>query len=116
MAASRFHIGSHTHSHLILRDAPEDQIRRELKLSKALLEARLERPVTEFCYPNARYDGRSAGLVAEAGYKHAFRINNRRVRDGDDLLLVPRFLVYDELCSDLEYFKLRLLETPGFAP
>ena len=115
LANSQFLIGSHTRSHLILRNSPEDVIERELVESKAILEKEVGLPVTEFCYPNARYDVRSAELVARAGYKRAYCINNRAVRPGDDPFLTRRFLVYEELCADMEFFKLRLLETPGFA-
>ena len=114
MANKTFIIGSHTHTHMILDNADEIQITQELRESKEILEKRLERPVTEFCYPNARYDSVSRNLVATAGYDRAFCIDNRRVRPNNDPYLIPRFLVYEDLCGDLEFLKLRLLETPWF--
>lgn len=64
-------IGSHTLNHPALSELSAQSARQEIADSKALLEARLDRPVDHFCYPfggRAEAGIREAKLVAEAGY------------------------------------------------
>jgi len=47
-------IGSHTHTHVILSRCEPSRVSEELTTSKRMLESRLGRPCTQFCYPNGR--------------------------------------------------------------
>ncbi len=66
--------GSHTCSHRRLRSLPDEEIARELTRSKQLLEEKLGRPVTAFCYPFGAggFDKRVRTQVFKAGYKFDF--------------------------------------------
>ncbi len=65
-------IGSHTHTHTIVTLLDEESARRELALSKSLVEKHVQRPCDLFCYPNGDYDDFSPATTAylkDAGYR-----------------------------------------------
>ncbi len=64
--------GSHTVTHPWLPDTSDDDLRREVRDSKHVLEDLLGTEVTSFAYPYGGVDQRVRGAVAEAGYKMAF--------------------------------------------
>jgi peptidoglycan/xylan/chitin deacetylase (PgdA/CDA1 family) len=101
-------IGSHSRSHLILRDIDVARVDEELVESKRLIEQQLGRPVDYFCFPNARYDALSTERVLAAGYRYGFRIHNRKVRHNEHRALVPRFSA-SEANSELPLLKVRLV-------
>jgi peptidoglycan/xylan/chitin deacetylase (PgdA/CDA1 family) len=68
MAAGGVEIGSHTVTHPILTGLTDERLRRELRHSKAHIEAELGRKVETFCYPNGDYDSRVQSEAARAGY------------------------------------------------
>ncbi|MGI8997791.1 MAG: polysaccharide deacetylase family protein [Pyrinomonadaceae bacterium] len=69
--AAGIHIGSHTRTHPILTNVTDENLRRELRESKARLEDMLNRGVELFCYPNGDTDARVRGEVERANYKCA---------------------------------------------
>ena len=75
MAGEGLEVGAHTRSHPVLsRLATAEEVTREIAGSRADIEARLQRPVLHFCYPNGKradYDERATGAVREAGYRTA---------------------------------------------
>jgi len=76
-------IGSHTHTHQILSQLSEADQRKELVLSRDILQERLKQPVTSVSYPVGRCDMFTATtkrLCQELGYRLGFsfyRGNNR---------------------------------------
>ncbi len=69
-------IGSHTLSHPVLTTLPADELDRELRESRQVLEQQLGRTIPFFCYPNGSYDERvyqavkhhySAAVTTEIG-------------------------------------------------
>jgi peptidoglycan/xylan/chitin deacetylase (PgdA/CDA1 family) len=114
MARVGVRFGSHSGGHEILKVLDADAARRDLAASKAALEAQLGAPVDAFCYPNARYGPTHPGLVAEAGYRYGFRIDNLPLTAGYDPYLVPRFLVHEGVGADLTYLTFRLLGVPRY--
>ena len=67
-------IGAHTLTHPMLAKHPEDVARREIVDGKAILEARLDRPVHHLAYPvgDAGVAGRREfAMAAAAGYASA---------------------------------------------
>jgi peptidoglycan/xylan/chitin deacetylase (PgdA/CDA1 family) len=67
-------IGSHTVTHPILSLQSRDEQAREIRESKAILEDRLQSPVTTIAYPNgqpADFNEETKGLVRDAGYRAA---------------------------------------------
>jgi peptidoglycan/xylan/chitin deacetylase (PgdA/CDA1 family) len=80
-------IGSHTHTHVILARCQPDRVTRELQHSKDIIEHRLLRPCTAFCYPNGRtgdFNAETRSLVRAHGYTSALTtVYGRNSRDAD---------------------------------
>lgn len=77
LVALGYEMGSHTFSHVDLRTLSAAQLREELEMSKALLEAQLEMPVNSFAYPGGAFTDREVQAVAEAGYTSAVIVGGR---------------------------------------
>jgi peptidoglycan/xylan/chitin deacetylase (PgdA/CDA1 family) len=103
-------IGSHSKTHLILRNVPQDIVDVELRESKRILENELQKPIEHFCFPNARYDETSAARVSAAGYRFGFRMHNLPVAKDSQPTLIPRFSV-SEVNAPMPWFKIRLLRS-----
>jgi peptidoglycan/xylan/chitin deacetylase (PgdA/CDA1 family) len=73
-------VGAHTHSHVSLSRASEDEAERELRRSKELVEDRLSLPCRHFAYPfavgSAAAD-RVARRLFDTAALHAWRTNRR---------------------------------------
>jgi peptidoglycan/xylan/chitin deacetylase (PgdA/CDA1 family) len=68
-------IGAHTHSHPILASVSGDEQRRELTLSKELLEEKLGTPIRLLAYPNGlngAYSDETKVIARECGFAAAF--------------------------------------------
>jgi peptidoglycan/xylan/chitin deacetylase (PgdA/CDA1 family) len=94
-AARRGHvIGTHTYSHQRLGAAvSDDNLRREIVESKAMLERELRIEVATFCWVGGEeqaYSARAAAAIREAGYRVGLMTNYQVFRPGDDLLHVQR--------------------------
>jgi peptidoglycan/xylan/chitin deacetylase (PgdA/CDA1 family) len=86
-------IGSHTLTHPILTTLTAEEIDRELRESRRILEQKLGREIPFFCYPNGSYDQRvhqavknnySAAVTTEIG------VLGRKITDEIDLHRLPR--------------------------
>jgi GT2 family glycosyltransferase/peptidoglycan/xylan/chitin deacetylase (PgdA/CDA1 family) len=90
-------IGSHTQTHCSLPEAPAEIAAREIRDSRADLEAS-EMTATTFAYPYGQLDDRIVELVGEAGYVGAYASHVPvRAGLGSDPLQVPRIeIVGDE--------------------
>jgi len=115
MASDRITFGSHTHTHQILEGLNECEMERELLTSRAVISSRLQRDVTLFCYPNARYSGTEGRVLARCGYRYAFIIDSRRVRSPIDPYYIPRFLMSEQTSRNRDFVRLHLLEAPLYA-
>jgi peptidoglycan/xylan/chitin deacetylase (PgdA/CDA1 family) len=84
-------VGSHTMSHPILTTLSDHEIELELLESRCCLEARLQRPVDFFCYPNGSYDKRAYQVVKKT-YRAAVTTESGMVngRENFDLHRLPR--------------------------
>ena len=84
MEAHGIEIGSHTLSHCNLLKIGEEEtqtqylnrIRKEIILSKKILEENLETPVQFFAYPYGIYNSYIKYLAIQAGYKGIVNVNN----------------------------------------
>jgi len=121
-------IGAHTVTHRGLTLLKADEIRRELKESKQLLESRLGRSVNSVAYPFGLCNEEVRNIADEVGFKHGC-VCLRHGLEISDILMLPRIPVYqfdrgaqlqkklNLKSSDLEYFKLRMLSYPAvFTP
>jgi peptidoglycan/xylan/chitin deacetylase (PgdA/CDA1 family) len=67
-------VGSHSHSHPILTQLDDDELRMELAFSREAIQKQLNVATPAFCYPNGQkidFDARVQAKVREAGYEYA---------------------------------------------
>lgn len=86
--------GAHTHSHPELDILPPAAFKREIRLSKALLEEHLARQVVSFAYPHGYHTDAVAAEVEAAGFLSACSVGSGNGRFG-----LQRFIV-EEGTSD----------------
>jgi peptidoglycan/xylan/chitin deacetylase (PgdA/CDA1 family) len=115
MASDGIAFGSHTHTHQILEGLDDVEMERELVTSRAVISKQLQRDVTLFCYPNARYSGTEGRVLARCGYRYAFIIDSRQVRRPIDRYYIPRFLMSEHTSRNRDFVRLHLLEAPLYA-
>lgn len=72
MFQNNISFGSHTKSHAILMQVSENEIVKELRESKNIIENKLGKPVYFVAYPNGNYDDRVVKIVKESGYLAGF--------------------------------------------
>ncbi|GHE89401.1 polysaccharide deacetylase family protein [Thalassotalea profundi] len=98
-------IGSHTLTHPILTQLEDEQHRKEIVESKAILEKRLNCTINSIAYPVGRYycyDHNTFEYTAEAGYKIGFNNEPGYHRSIGNALDINRFCVST---NDLNYLK-----------
>jgi len=88
-------IGSHTMTHPILTSLSPDETEAETRDSRAVLEKRLGRPVSLFCYPNGDLND---GVLASARrhYRSAVTVESGRLASGVDPHRLPRFAAHPQ--------------------
>jgi peptidoglycan/xylan/chitin deacetylase (PgdA/CDA1 family) len=76
ISASKFvSIGAHSHSHPILINCDEDELEKEIRLSKEKLEQWTGKSIQTFAYPNGDFGSREEVALQKAGYKAGFANN-----------------------------------------
>lgn len=94
-------IGSHCHDHAVLHASQsETEIRRQLAVSKALLERRLGEECRHFCYPNGTQADISPAahrLAADVGYATALTNIAGTVTASSDPWFLPRLYVQPDV-------------------
>lgn len=92
-------VGAHTVSHPILRTLPREEARREIEVSKQVLEGLLGANVDLFAYPNGKpgedYGPESVELVREAGFKAAVSTQWGVSTQRTDVFQLRRFTPWD---------------------
>lgn len=91
LVARGHEIGSHSHSHALLPQCTDDELRAEIAGSRQKLEAALGTPVTTFCYPNGSFDSRCVAQAREAGYRAAVTTRWGSNSRSDDVFRLQRF-------------------------
>jgi len=86
-------IGSHTMTHPILTSLSAEETDAELRESRAVLESRLQRPVTLFCYPNGDVHD-AAFSSARRYYQCAVTVEAGAVPPSADPHRLPRFAAH----------------------
>jgi peptidoglycan/xylan/chitin deacetylase (PgdA/CDA1 family) len=108
--ASGVTIGSHGHTHRSMASLGADEVREEGRLSKALIESHLGKPVYSFAYPFGMRNDESpatAKALAECGYTSLFISQHGTIQAGSSALRLPRIKV--EAGEPLWTFKLLCL-------
>ena len=83
-------IGSHTVSHLRLTNLNDDDISRELFLSKVFLEDFLGKEVPLFSYPHGLYNANIVNFVKSLGYTYAVTCNPNYAHHAFSVYEIPR--------------------------
>lgn len=94
-------VGAHGYNHLFVNEnlyrSDPAAFRREIHLSRKVLEKKLETPVQIFCYPFGVHSPRALAELKTAGYHYAFTLVGNRlawpIASDQDPLLLPRFYV-----------------------
>ncbi len=93
-----FTVGSHSATHPILPTLDDASLETEIVGSRRALEARLDRPVDLFCYPNGDHSARVQALV-ETHYRAAVTTRAGLVEPGDPLHGLPRVGIAEDLAT-----------------
>lgn len=85
--------GSHTHSHAILTNCTDEEVKEELAHSKEKLSKWMEKEVEFFAYPNGNFSPREIEILKELDYKLGFgNKSNYLTREGlERNFAIPRF-------------------------
>lgn len=92
MVAYGMTFGSHTLDHVNLADPAltEARLNAELVESKKIIESKVGRTVTDFCYPSGQFNDAAVAAVKNAGYLSATTVVGKVVKIGDNWLTLPR--------------------------
>ena len=71
MHSAGFAFEAHGCSHRALTSISLDEVAREARESKQLIESELDKTVRYFCYPYSQYNDRIIDIIADSGYKGA---------------------------------------------
>ncbi len=93
VCAGGIECGAHGHRHLQLDVIPTAIARSDIKRSKAVLEAKLNRTIESFAYPYGYYRPAVQRLVREAGYRSACAVRYAMSSAGDDPFALSRLIV-----------------------
>jgi len=108
MAENNIEIGSHTISHcnlinLIEKETNEDylnRIRKEIFLSKEILEKETGKEVQFFAYPYGIYSPQVRQLAVQAGYKGIFNVNSMNNNTDLNLFSLNRQIIFGQNSLD----------------
>ena len=106
--------GSHTRSHVILTRVPKAEARVEIQDSRQELSARLDRPVTSFCYPNGAYDPELVRMVGEAGYSLAVTTRRGLIGRSADPMTLNRLMIHNDMTDTVPMFACALSDAVPF--
>ena len=97
MSAAGIAFGSHTRSHVILTRVPKAEARVEIQNSRLDLSARLDKPVTAFCYPNGAYDPELVRMVSDAGYSLAVTTRRGLIDRSANPMTLKRLMIHNDM-------------------
>jgi len=93
LRASGVEVGSHGHTHRALDCLPRYEVRREIALSKLILEDELQEPVSSFAYPYGYSTRAVRREVCAAGYTSACGVKNALSHEQDEIFGIARVLM-----------------------
>ena len=83
-------LASHTHCHINLLTATDDESASDIRQGKVALEIITRQTVEHFCYPYGQFEAVHVGMVADAGFVTATTTQRSRCLPGMDLMQLPR--------------------------
>lgn len=103
--------GSHTLGpEPLINIKSEDELKRQIRESKKILEEKLGRPVNLFSYPEGRFNEKIKKLVIDAGYKAAAATNPGKKFANDDAFALKRLRISENAANPFVFW----VETSGF--
>jgi len=66
--AGQFEIGGHTVNHLYLNSLKQSEAKDEIYNCKSIIQEKLGKKISAFCYPGGKFSERDISLVKEAGF------------------------------------------------
>jgi peptidoglycan/xylan/chitin deacetylase (PgdA/CDA1 family) len=66
-----FEIGSHGVTHTRFNECSDDEVEKELSISKSIIESKISSPVATFSFPGGRFTSSALDAVKKAGYTSA---------------------------------------------
>jgi peptidoglycan/xylan/chitin deacetylase (PgdA/CDA1 family) len=89
-ASSNVEIGSHCHSHYKLANLDISAARKELEMSKALLQGVIEKEINIVAYPFGSYNLEIKDLAMQLGYNYQMAVDYIYKEDVNDLRILNR--------------------------
>jgi peptidoglycan/xylan/chitin deacetylase (PgdA/CDA1 family) len=86
-------VGAHTVLHPDLAELNADQQRNEILGSRLILQAQLDVPVDDFCYPSGKYSAETLEIVRQSGFKDAVTVESGSVEYAGQEFTLPRLRV-----------------------
>ena len=84
-------IGSHGYFHYNMESLSSNEIDVELKSSKDLLEAAIDKPVISIAYPDGSYNKQIKDKASSFGYRDQLAVDYRVADDADDKRILSRY-------------------------
>lgn len=93
--------GSHTLAHVRLKGLEEEELRRQLRDSRQVLEERLGASISVVSYPYGAFDSQVVQVAEEVGYRAGVTINPSRYQRRSGIFTLSRLhLPYDAVPED----------------
>lgn len=86
-----FEIGGHTITHRKLHKLNLEEVEKEIKESKRILEEKLGKSIRVFAYPYGRYNDLVLGVIKKSGFKWAFSTRPGCLQEGFNKWQIRRF-------------------------
>jgi len=101
---------SHTMSHKRCAELSPDELSKELRDSKKIIEEKLDKACSYLCWPKGSYNEGAIRIAREIGYKALFTTKRGVVKKDSDMSCIERIVVKDNLL----WFKnrVRIYTTP----
>ena len=96
--------GSHGMSHEILTNISPEEVSKDVRISKAIIEEKIQKSVYAFSYPNGDHDPAIRKCIEESGYEIAFGTNKGFAGPDDDPLSLNRVNVHDDVTREVPMF------------
>lgn len=91
-------IGSHSYSHINLKDETlaDEILRYEMTQSKKILTGITSDNIDTFAFPNGMYNRRALKIACESGYRYILLVNNKvaTFSSNDKPMILDRILIY----------------------
>ena len=109
MSENGISFGSHSSTHRMLPDLPDEEVQKELKDSRSAIAERKVNGIPVFCYPGGVYNPLMLEQVKKAGYEAA--VTTRFGLEDchpSDLFQLKRIGIHNDISSTIPQFSWRI--------